>query len=242
MNNRNLYIAISNNKMSISLGKDKDNLVRKNELNVTNKSLNELKCIKRKKLYITVEGEKLYTTTIELPKLKMEAFNKCLINEIEYLIKNSDNVLFKYKILNKNSEGYKLIVYYVRCNPIKNIKDFVCKNKLKEITIVQTEIFNRIAGSIKDKEYGILFEKNKIVYMLYIKEGEIADNELLFLKDQQYLNENSQIEEFFNQCKLNSKGEFENIYSFNLNSIDINEKKKLGRDIKIIYKDDFIYA
>lgn len=240
MNNRNLYIRFFNNKMSISSEKDKFNLDSKNEIYFNNKSVEELKYIKRKKLYINIAGEKIYTTIVELPKLKVDNLNKCLVNEMKHLIKNTDNILYKYKIINRNSKGYKLLVYYVRCNPIKNMKEFVYKNKLKKISLVQTEIFEKISKKIKEGEYGVLFEKNNIVYMLYIKEGEIADNELFFIRDQQYINTTSQIKGFFNQCKVGSKGDFKNVYSLNLHGIE--EKVNLGMNTKIIHKDGFIYA
>lgn len=232
MNNKNLYIRFLNNSMSISSEKDKFDFICK--------SVEELKEIKRRKLYINIAGEKIYTTIVDLPILKIDNLNKCLLNEMKFLIKNTDNILYKYKIIDRTSTGYKVLVYYVRCNPIKNMKEFFCKNKLKKISLVQTEIFDKVSRKIHEGEYGVVFEKNNIVYMLHIKEGEIADNELFSIRNHQYSNTTSQIEEFFNQCKARSGGQLKNVYSLNLQGIE--EKVNLGISTKVIYKDGFIYA
>lgn len=174
------FITVDKNNFNLNYIKNKERSKNFKEFD----DLLEDKKIKSKKLYVLIEGEEVYIKELIIPKVKGKKINKILNNELLYEFNSLEDILYCYKIKNKNKRNMNILMFCVNIYDKLYVKK-ILNNKfnVKGIYLVQFVILNYYMKYIKENKfkfllkykdyiYFIVCDKDKIIYNSVIKEDE----------------------------------------------------------------------
>jgi hypothetical protein len=156
-------------------------LEQNNEVKIKIDNFQDIKVnLKNKNLSIIVNGEEIYVKLMTLPKVGKEKMYFIVKNELQYRFKNIDNIIFTYEIFNHIGKNVEVIVFCMNWNRTDFIDKCLSKGaKIKGICPIQFKVLNYYRKRIKEKEYIILFQYDRDVYLLACVEGKIIANSVI---------------------------------------------------------------
>ncbi|EDU36920.1 hypothetical protein CLOSPO_03089 [Clostridium sporogenes ATCC 15579] len=147
--------------------------------------------MERRKLYLILEGERVYAKFITLPRINNKnKINEIIKNELIYEFSDIDNILYSYDILKKNKTNMESIIFCINIGNNKILKKCMaqCEN-IAGIYSIQFSVLNLYREYIKEKNYIFLFKhkkytyiilylENNLIYSNFIYEGEKEDHKI----------------------------------------------------------------
>jgi hypothetical protein len=205
--------------------------------------------LKYKRAAVILEGEEITVKLLTFPKVKKEALNGLIKNELFYYFKDIDNIVFKYSIINEYNNKLDIHVYCIDKRKINLIEN--CLNsstRIKGIYLIQFCIINYFRSKIKEKDYVFAFQYKDNLYFLYCINNKVLHssvnkttiNEIQFeallynfIENCKILYEKDVYKIYYSDCE-NSRilqDSLRNINCENLGSIDSNKlvSKLAGR-------------
>ncbi|EJO5346974.1 hypothetical protein NRP93_001040 [Clostridium botulinum] len=173
---------------------DKSNLCLKdmNFKGLKKKSIIENNIIKivnmeKRKLYLILEGERVYAKFITLPRINSKSkINQIIKNEIIYEFSSIDNILYSYDILKKNKTSMYGIIFCINIGNNNILKKCMkeCKN-ISGIYSIQFSVLNLYKEYIKEKNYIFLFKHKKYTYIILYSENNLIYSTFVYEKQNQ---------------------------------------------------------
>lgn len=201
-----IYMVNSDKVTEIDLGKFK-NIKKRISFNANKQVTQKIhdKTIEinlnNKKTYILIEGEEIYIKYFTFPKVSENKLYDLINDELNYLYRN-EKFIFNYKKAKESKDGIEVIVFYLRAEGLNLINEFVEKQELKAVRLLQVCFLNYYRKIIKEKDYFLFFQYDSNNYMLFVKNNSIYSNEVCHMdEDKKY----SKIKRFFvsNYVKAN---------------------------------------
>lgn len=207
------------------------NKYEKSDMKINN--IRQLKVnLKKKNLFIILDGEELYIKIMILPKLKKEKLYEIIRSELEYRFKNIDNIMFTYQIIKDNGSNLEAIVLCLNCSRMDLVEECIKKGaKLKGIYPIQFCILDNYKRIIKDKKYIFTFLYKDILYFLACSDNKIVANSVVkpFI-EKNFMNELNKFQTKYSA--LEAFGDFSKIVLLNFSN------EGLIENIKKLYKCD----
>jgi hypothetical protein len=151
---------------------------RMDRIDVKAQCLDDIKVsLKNKNLFLIIHGEEVFVKYMILPKVKEEKLYVLIKEELSYIFKKIDNIMFTYDIFKDNGAYLDIVVFCLNWNKSDIIKK--CINKGAEISgvcPVQFHILNNYRKKIKEKNYILIFSLQDSLYFLGCKEDKIIGN------------------------------------------------------------------
>lgn len=136
--------------------------------------------LKNRNLYLIVEGERVYIKLLNLPKVSKDKLYKMIEYQLKYYFTDMEDILFDYYICKKLKKSYEIMVFCINSRKINNLHGLLEKGtKLKLVNLIQFVILNYVKNYVDDKEYTLLFENNRNVYIMAIKNDILVDNSMI---------------------------------------------------------------
>ncbi len=179
--------------------------------------------MKRRRLYLILEGERVYAKFITLPRINTRSkINEIIRNELIYEFSDIHNILYSYDIISKNKNSMKIIIFCINIGNNSMLKK--CMNQFKYIEgiySIQFSVLNLYKEYIKEKNYIFLFKHKKYIYIILYSENNLIYSNFIFEKD----NEAHKIERVLKKAKALDI-ELNTIYGINIEEALIKDKLK----------------
>lgn len=136
--------------------------------------------MKNKNLYIIVHGEEVYIRIIKIPKVKNDKLYFMIRQELIYIFKSIDNILFNYNVCSDNGTNLEVVVFCLNWNKNNLLKKCINSGaKLKAIFPVQFYALDIMKNKIKSNNYIFVFSYNYTIYFIKCKNSEVIDNSMI---------------------------------------------------------------
>lgn len=160
--------------------------------------------LKDKNLSIVINDEEVYTKLITIPKVPKERIYFIIKNELQYRFKNVNNIIFSYDIVQHKKDKLEVMVFCLNWNRSNLISRFAEEDiRIEKIVPVQFNVVDNYSKRIKEKEYGIIFLREKSLYLIGCIEDKMITNKVVsgcsILQDNVFVDE---LEKFKIKCSL----------------------------------------
>ncbi len=110
--------------------------------------------MEKRKLYLILEGERVYAKFITLPRINSRnKINELIRNELIYEFNNIDNILYSYDILRKNKTSMEGIIFCINIGNNKILKNAWRSAKYSRYIFYTILCIKFIQGIYKGKNY-----------------------------------------------------------------------------------------
>lgn len=179
--------------------------------------------MEKRKLYLILEGERVYAKFITLPRINNKnKINEIIKNELIYEFNDIHNILYSYDILKKNKTNMESIIFCINIGNNKILKKCMtqCKN-IAGIYSIQFSVLNLYREYIKEKNYIFLFKHKKYTYIILYSENNLICSNFIYEGE----NEDHKIERVLKKAdELNIN--LNTIYGINIEESFIKDKLK----------------
>ncbi|EPY2271249.1 hypothetical protein ACXAUS_000031 [Clostridium sporogenes] len=179
--------------------------------------------MEKRKLYLILEGERVYAKFITLPRINNKnKINEIIKNELIYEFNDIDNILYSYDILKKNKTNMESIIFCINIGNNKILKKCMgqCKN-IAGIYSIQFSVLNLYKEYIKEKNYIFLFKHKKYTYIILYSENNLIYSNFIYEGEK----EDHKIERVLKKAEeLNIT--LNTIYGINIEESSIKDKLK----------------
>ncbi|MGO5108673.1 hypothetical protein [Clostridium sporogenes] len=179
--------------------------------------------MEKRKLYLILEGERVYAKFITLPRINNKnKINEIIKNELIYEFNDIDNILYSYDILKKNRTNMESIIFCINIGNNKILKKCMgqCKN-IAGIYSIQFSVLNLYKEYIKEKNYIFLFKHKKYTYIILYSENNLIYSNFIYEGEK----EDHKIERVLKKAEeLNIT--LNTIYGINIEESSIKDKLK----------------
>ncbi|EPY2275429.1 hypothetical protein ACXAT3_000107 [Clostridium sporogenes] len=179
--------------------------------------------MEKRKLYLILEGERVYAKFITLPRINNKnKINEIIKNELIYEFNDIDNILYSYDILKKNKTNMESIIFCINIGNNKILKKCMgqCKN-IAGIYSIQFSVLNLYREYIKEKNYIFLFKHKKYTYIILYSENNLIYSNFIYEGEK----EDHKIERVLKKAEeLNIT--LNTIYGINIEESSIKDKLK----------------
>ncbi len=168
---------------------DKDNVCLKNmkfnklkQKSIIEDNIIKIVNVQKRKLYLILEGERVYARFITLPRINNKnKINELIKNELIYEFKDIDNILYSYDILKKNKTIMESIIFCINIGNNNMLKKYIleCKN-IAGIYSIQFSVLNLYKDYIKEKNYIFLFKHKKYTYIILYAEKKLIYSNFIY--------------------------------------------------------------
>ena len=138
--------------------------------------------MEKRKLYLILEGERVYAKFITLPRINNKnKINEIIKNELIYEFNDIHNILYSYDILKKNKTNMESIIFCINIGNNKILKKCMtqCKN-ISGIYSIQFSVLNLYREYIKEKNYIFLFKHKKYTYIILYSENNLIYSNFIY--------------------------------------------------------------
>ncbi|NFN87392.1 hypothetical protein FDF31_11305 [Clostridium sporogenes] len=169
--------------------------------------------MEKRKLYLILEGERVYAKFITLPRINNKnKINELIKNELIYEFRDIDNILYSYDILKKNKTSMESIIFCINIGNNNMLKKYMleCKN-IEGIYSIQFSVLNLYKEYMKEKNYIFLFKHKKYTYIILYSEKKLIYSNLIYEGEE----EHNKIEKVLKKAK-ELKISLDTIYGINI--------------------------
>ncbi|MBC2580314.1 hypothetical protein [Clostridium sp. DJ247] len=174
--------------------------------------------LKDKNLSIVVNDEEVYIKLITIPRVPKERIYFIIKNELAYRFKNVSNIIFSYQIVHHKKDKLEVMVFCLNWNKSNLINRFAEEGiRIEKLVPVQFHIIDNYSKRIKEKEYGIIFLREKSLYFVGCVENKMITNKVISIYDN--LQDNifiDELEKFKIKCSVfGFENELTNLFFLN---------------------------
>lgn len=189
------------------------------------KTLNNLQVdIKRRKIYVIVEGEEVYIKKFMLPNVKSSLLKNMIKDELGESFISLTNIVFSYKVIRKLKNSIEVIVFCLNSDKIDRLKNIIQNNnKLASINLIQFYFLNYYKNKIIVSEYIFILQCDKLLYLIACKNNIILANAVIKNLEKEDIFKD--INEFINNSlNLSIPNKFVKVYFSNIDNKEIIKK------------------
>lgn len=136
--------------------------------------------MKNKNLYIIVHGEEVYIKLIKLPKIGKDKLYLMIRQELIYIFKSIDNIVFNYDVYRDNGANLEVMVFCLNWNKNNLLKRCINSGaKLKGIFPVQFYMLYILKNKIKSNNYIVIFSYKYVVYFVKCKDSKVIASSMI---------------------------------------------------------------
>lgn len=84
--------------------------------------------LKKKRLYLLIEGEELFIRMMTIPKVSKDKIYSMIKSELEYYFKSIKEIVFTYTITGINNKNIELLVFCINADKLSLLKNFVAES------------------------------------------------------------------------------------------------------------------
>ncbi|WP_053467066.1 hypothetical protein ACFLKB_12250 [Clostridium sp. FAM 1755] len=179
--------------------------------------------MEKRKLYLILEGERVYAKFITLPRINNKnKINELIKNELIYEFRDIDNILYSYDILKKNKTSMESIIFCINIGNNNMLKKYMleCKN-IEGIYSIQFSVLNLYKEYMKEKNYIFLFKHKKYTYIILYSENNLIYSNFIYEGEE----EHNKIEKVLKKAK-ELKISLDTIYGINVEEDFIKDELK----------------
>ncbi len=179
--------------------------------------------MEKRKLYLILEGERVYAKFITLPRINNKnKINEIIKNELIYEFSDIDNILYSYDILKKNKTNMESIIFCINIGNNKILKKVHGTVRKYSRHIFYTIFCIKfIQGIYKGKKYIFLFKHKKYTYIILYSENNLIYSNFIYEGEK----EDHKIERVLKKAEeLNIN--LNTIYGINIEESSIKDKLK----------------
>ncbi|MCH3964162.1 MAG: hypothetical protein LKE46_07775 [Clostridium sp.] len=144
--------------------------------------------LKHRSVLILIHGEELYVENMALPRTGRKYIYGLIEDRLKDKFKNIDNMMFSYKIWNKNKFEFNLTVLCINHNYSEVIKKFSDnKINIKGMVPVQIYVMDKYKHSINKKSYILVVCFETETYFIACYENNIVFSGLFKVKSKNQL-------------------------------------------------------
>ncbi|MGO5064860.1 MULTISPECIES: hypothetical protein [unclassified Clostridium] len=179
--------------------------------------------MEKRKLYLILEGERVYAKFITLPRINNKnKINELIKNELIYEFRDIDNILYSYDILKKNKTSMESIIFCINIGNNNMLKKYMleCKN-IEGIYSIQFSVLNLYKEYMKEKNYIFLFKHKKYTYIILYSENNLIYSNFIYEGEE----EHNKIEKVLKKAR-ELKISLDTIYGINVEEDFIKDELK----------------
>lgn len=136
--------------------------------------------IRRKKIYVIVEGEEVYIKLITIPRVHYSKIEGLIKGELLYYFKEIENILFTYSILKEDDRCFEVIIFCLNADKIDVLqKNFCDISQVKGIYLIQFCILNFMKKTINEDSFNVVFSLKKSLYLMEVKYNILKQNRVI---------------------------------------------------------------
>lgn len=185
--------------------------------------------IKNKNLYVILTGEEILIKIIKIPKVRKDKLHSIVKQELVYIFKNIDNILFNYDVYKDCGSNLEVLVFCLKWNKDNFLKKWIdTGNSLKAIYPIQFYLFDVLKKKTKIDNHIIVFYYRYRIYLLKCENSKIIQTGIL-----RNLN-SSEIKDSINEFILRESLK-ECVYQPEIFFINF-PYKKVKKEISVYYK------
>ncbi|MCY6370329.1 hypothetical protein [Clostridium ganghwense] len=235
---KDIILEICNHNInSLKLGKKHKLIKEKKGLErVIIKDLEDLKTrVRKKNIYIMVEGEEIYIKYMSLPKVYGYKLDNIVENQLIHLYgRKAEEIFYSYTIYKEQENELELLVFCVNCQRLNGLKHCIkCNNVIKKVNLIQFYFLQYFKNYVLDKSYIFIFNYNENLYITAVSDDKIIANKVIRDNNENYEFVISQYD-YINDKVLGLDKKINKVYSVNLN--DIRFKEYLMNEKKYTYE------
>lgn len=143
--------------------------------------------IKRRNLYVIIDGNEIYVKHMSLPSVKKRETEKLIYNELKYYISDMENVIFSYHVDRVHDKIQEISVFCLNWNKLKVFKYLLQNgNKIKAVYLIQFCFLSYFKDAITSDKFIFVFEYADTIYLIYCNENNMCENRILDRVDEKY--------------------------------------------------------
>lgn len=195
--------------------------------------------LKKRRVFFILEGEEVYMKLLTVPKVKGRKLEKIIRNELIYEFHSIDNILYNYKIHKENEENIEILVFCVNIHNNIVLKEYLrSNNKIKGIYLIQFCVLEKYKEVIKEKNFILIMKYKKYIYLIFYKDNEILNNEVI--KENEDLN--LKLNKFLFECFEEKYKGCKKVYALNIENLEsLKEELKDYEFIDLGYFNEEVY-
>ncbi|MDS1002537.1 hypothetical protein P9J83_03345 [Clostridium sporogenes] len=179
--------------------------------------------MEKRKLYLILEGERVYAKFITLPRINNKnKINELIKNELIYEFRDIDNILYSYDILKKNKTSMESIIFCINIGNNNMLKKYMLEcNNIEGIYSIQFSVLNLYKEYMKEKNYIFLFKHKKYTYIILYSENNLIYSNFIYEGEE----EQNKIEKVLKKAR-ELKISLDTIYGINVEEDFIKDELK----------------
>lgn len=194
--------------------KSNEQLLKSKDLDI-NKLKVKFADLKRRNVYVVINGEEVFIKLIRLPRMNEEYIYDGVKNELRYILKNIDSIMFTYSIFKEYKTSFDVLVFCINSEKIVGLKENITKfSNVKGIYLIQFLTINYFKENIKENNftfiltfgdftYFVLCIDKKVIYNKTVNNEDMSKDE--FIKNFKYIEDKfKEINQSFNTIYISN--------------------------------------